>query len=35
MTYERNGDDLTIVATFKRKDGSVAQRPLKLRRAPF
>lgn len=35
LRFERDGDDLTIVVTIKQKDGSVADHPLKLRRAPL
>jgi hypothetical protein len=35
LTLERDGEDLTIVVTFKQKDGMVVDRPLKLRRAPL
>jgi uncharacterized protein DUF6265 len=35
LVLERKGDDLTIVVTLKQKDGTVADHPLKLRRAPL
>lgn len=35
LQLERKGDDLTIVVTLKQKDGSIADHPLKLRRAPL
>ena len=35
LRFERNGDDLTIVVTLKQKDGSIAEHPLKLKRAPL
>lgn len=35
LTLEREGQNLTIVIRLKQKDGSVADHPLKLRRAPL
>ena len=35
LTLQRNGDDLMIIVTLKQKDGSVADHPLTLRRAPL
>ena len=31
----RNGDELLITVTLKQKDGSVADHPLKFKRAPL
>ena len=35
LAFDREGDRLTITVTFKRKDGTVYQAPLLLRRAPL
>lgn len=35
LTFDRKGDQLTITVTFKKKDGTVYQEPLQLRRAPL
>ena len=35
LRFDRNGDDLVIVVTMRQKDGSVAEHPIKLKRAPL
>lgn len=35
LTFDRKGDRLTITVTFKKKDGTIYQEPLQLRRAPL
>ena len=35
LTIARNGDELLITVTLKQKDGSVADHPLKFKRAPL
>lgn len=33
LSFDREGDDLTIIVTLKQKDGSVADHPIRLKRA--
>lgn len=35
LTFQRSGDQLTITVRLKQKDGSVADHPIKLKRAPL
>ena len=35
LTFDRQDDRLTITVTFKKKDGTIYQEPLQLRRAPL
>jgi hypothetical protein len=35
LTFDRKGDELTITVTFKKKDGTVYEAPLRMRRAPL
>ena len=35
LRFDRDGDELVIVVTLKQKDGSVADHPIRLRRAPL
>lgn len=35
LTFDRKGDHLTITVTFRKKDGTTYQEPLRLRRAPL
>ena len=35
LSFDRDGDRLKIVVTFKNKDGSIHHAPLTLRRAPL
>ena len=35
LSFDRTGDELTIVVTLKQKNGSVAEHPIRLKRAPL
>lgn len=35
LSFERSGDQLTIVVTLKARDGTVAEHPIRLKRAPL
>ncbi len=35
LSFDRDGDRLKVTVTFKKKDGTVYQEPLLLRRAPL
>lgn len=35
LTFDRSGDELTIVVTLKQRDGRVSDHPIRLKRAPL